>query len=48
MVLVNWDNGVTILALGVAVGLVLLALGYLINLGTKARYTIKQDETNLE
>ena len=43
---VDWDHTTTIVALGVAVGLVLLALGYLINLGSKARSTIKQDKTN--
>lgn len=45
---VTWDGSVTILALGLAVGLVLLALAYLISVGTKNRHAPKQDETNTE
>lgn len=46
---VTWDSKTnTILALGVAVGLVLFALGYLISLGGKSNHTKKPDEIDAE
>lgn len=45
---VTWDGTLNILALGVAVGLVLFAIGYLPNLGGKTHRAGKQDETDAE
>ena len=42
---VTWDGNVNIVALGVAVGLVMFALGYLLSTRHKARWTKSTDET---
>ena len=42
---VNWNGSITILYLGIAVGIVLFALALLLRPGTNAHATEKQDET---
>lgn len=43
---VTWSGNLNILALGGAVGLVLFALGYLLNVRSKINRAGKQDETD--
>ena len=43
---VNWNGGITILYLGLAVGFVLFALALILRLGTNAHTTEKKDETH--
>jgi len=45
---VEWDGSTNILALGVAIGLVLIPLGYFVNQGTKTHSPEKRDETDIE
>lgn len=43
---VSWNGSTNILALGVAVGLVLFALGFILNLGARTPHPGKRDDTN--
>ena len=45
---VEWGGNTSILALGIAIGLVLFALGYLLNRGNKNHYAEMQEETKTE
>lgn len=45
---VTWNGNLNILALGVAIGLVLFALGYLLNGRSKIHCAEKPDETDTE
>lgn len=45
---VTWNGSINIVALGIAVGLVLFALGYLLGLGFKAHSTKGTETTNEE
>lgn len=45
---VNWDGKPTIVALGVAVGLVIFALGYILNKGFHAHAATSADEKPIE
>jgi len=42
---VTWDGNVTIVALGIAVGLVIFSLGYLLSTTYKTHRTKSTDET---